>query len=1039
MRAALVAVFLLLTNYIVTAQQTAPVNNLLLGYQEFPTAILSHAADVAGNQYYSGYFRGQLTVNKQVLATGNGLEDVFWVKTNSKGDVLRYKTFGTSYSDNTSVDAMAMGSDNSMLMAAVVIDPVTFGSFSIMPYTAPPGSVSNYAPTQCLVYLDTAGTVTWVRKTNLQNARVYFDHNVFHVFSSIAPNYPAVRVGDSTVIDSLGRTALVHLMFDKGGKLLGAKSLSTRRPGQNISFRKMHFLSDGSLLYSISIGADSSFYINNKLEALPNAFYGNYLLLIKTDTAYGNYKTRVLNPQFHSLGGFNGNFIPLSVGAKDSIYAVFNYESGSTIYTIDGYTQLSQRNMLYVLDTSLTVRRQSLLGSAFAGRYPTNSSKRRIVFKDLLYQNGELYFNGQFSGINEAALNVVPAKDTVVTVLPGVRATVDQNGPSRSFVAKCDIGTGNGALNWIGDHREYETTFISPAFLHSSGQKGLAFAMTADNVWNPWIVDSNLTIVSGTMRKNADMPEMPQTIRYFADGSRIVLGYARGKTAMDSTNNDITCAGSRRDAFLVRIRANNQVAWFKRFYSTLTSSEIRNLQVRNGKAWFLVNYIGTQNDSNFIKVDSQIFPVGVNASLLASIDTAGNLNVINLKNDVLRTAFLRHFDFFKNGDLAVTTYSALLSYGTLPNVYGVHVLRLDPSSGTIAGVQKIYGQMVPSLFTMQVDKNDRMYITMTAPFTPTPFALYLHNGIAIADSLRIDASNASGQQSLLKMEWNRFVWYKRTYSSVVSATGRPGDLQLVNDNPVLTIMISPYNQPLYWDGQIVYNGFSSPGVALLLLDSSGAIKRQKVLLNFMGNSTKAAVNGQLYLSGYIMKAISADTIQLNYSGVIDGAGIVLDSNLVAKRSFRVASPYSESMLDMDIFQDSLVALAYTAQTNPQISLNRLLVNTDDYEEDAYVGTINAHTSVVTAINDPLPAHTALAITPNPVQKDVVQLTAQVTEPLRSSCFIYHSSGQFIKSEMIQLVPGIASYAITLPPVSKGVYYLVVANKRWKTARSFVKL
>ena len=73
MRAFFISVGLFLLTSSAIAQQTLPTNNLLPGYQEFPTIITGHSADGSGSQYYTGISRGQLKMNNQVLATGNGL------------------------------------------------------------------------------------------------------------------------------------------------------------------------------------------------------------------------------------------------------------------------------------------------------------------------------------------------------------------------------------------------------------------------------------------------------------------------------------------------------------------------------------------------------------------------------------------------------------------------------------------------------------------------------------------------------------------------------------------------------------------------------------------------------------------------------------------------------------------------------------------------------------------------------------------------------------------------------------------------------
>lgn len=1029
--------------FTVRAQQTQPVNNLLLGYQEFPTTITSHAADGEGNQYYTGTFRGQLTVNKKVLASGNGLEDLFWVKTNAAGQVIRYKIFGSPYSEISYINSMALG-NNRMLFGGYSMAPVTFDNITVNPYPATMG----VGTAASLVCTDTAGKVLWAKRTNLQNFKVYHANNVFHVMGIVpSPVFPAIKVEDDVVLDSIGRSALVHLMFDESGKFLSAKSISARRAGQSISSLNVSFFSDKSLMVQFGVNADSSFYLNNNVVPLPTA-HSFYHLLIKTDTAYKNYKTKLLNPQRQNIAGVGSTMLPVCVSPKDSVYAVMTYENFAAPLTLDGLMVPSQSNTLLVFDSTLTARRQVQLGTSVAGSYPSNTYKRRIYFRNILFQNGNLYLNGVYTGINESPMNTIKQKDTAVKALPGIALTIDQNGPSRSFMASISANVSHAnmipaTMQWYGYHSEYENLQVTPAFLHAAGLNRLAFTQAADNTWNPWIMDNNLTIVSGTMTKNADMPEVPQMVQYFDDGSRLVMGYARGKTAFDGAGSSFISNPGRRDIFLVRIRPNNQIAWYKRFHSTLVGSEIRGLNIKNGKAYFLVNYMGTQNDSNFIKVDTELYSVGVNASLLANIDSAGSIKVMNLTNQMLRSAFLRHFSFFSNGDLAlVTAGSNLPEAGFANGSFGIYLFRCNSTTGAIVDKRKISSSyLLTAINTLQVDKSDQLYLAGGEGFSNIPYTLYLHNATGVMDSLKVTPNNNPQQYVLLQTDMNRLKWLKRSSGSGYSSGRSLGNLFIVNNKPVVAIMAAANNQPVYWDGKLLHNGFDVPSFTFAELDVNGVMQQSKVLRGFSPQFARTGTGNRLYVSGMITKAMQIDTIQINFAGgTVDGLGLVLDSNYVAKKSFRVASPYAETMLDMDVYQDTTVALAYTAQGNPQVYLNRTAAVIGDYEEDAYVGIITTRNNVVTGLNDPLPPSTQVSVTPNPVTNQQLGLSVQVTEPLHSVCTVYGSNGQSVASTILRFTTGTNRYTIPLPEaVGKGVYHVVIRNKRWTTTKTFMVL
>ena len=678
MKAFLPFIFLLISPPLF-AQQTVPTDNLLLGYQEFPTTITGHTADNQGNQYYIGVFRGQLTVNKQDITSGSGLEDIFWVKTNSTGQLLRYATFGSANTESTYTNSMALGNNNRMVFGISTYETLTLGTTTLTPYASASAGGSGFA--SGLVCIDTAGAVLWSRKTTLQNFKIYYANNVYHVFGTVLPVSSATKYGDVTVLDSLGKAGIIHLMIDENGNFLGAKSITVPKSNQGVSLYNVDFFSDKTLFLQLRVDADSSFKVQNTTLSLPGVL-GTYQVFLRTDTSYTALKSKLLNPLRHAIASLGNQWLPACVGPADSVYTVFAHENNALPFSLDGFSQQALRNTLYVMDPSLTVKRQVLLGNSAAGTYPFNQFRRRILFRQMLFQNGRLFLIGVFTGVNESPLSAIPAKDTTVMVLPGVTVSVNQNGPSKSFIAKCDLNGTVGSINWYGDHTEYETINVSPYFFHHAGPGRVSFVQTADNVWNPWTVDENLTVVTGAMRKGVDLPEIPQMIQYFADGSRVVLGYARGKTALDANNSVVTNA-LRRDIFIARLQANNQVVWYKRFFSTLSGSDIRGLEIRNGKAYFLASYVNSQNDSNYIQVGNNLYNVRTNASLLASVDTAGNLTVLNLANPLLRPAMLMHFGFFSNDDLAVVTDINPVAYAGFPSTFSQQIFRLKPSTVAI--------------------------------------------------------------------------------------------------------------------------------------------------------------------------------------------------------------------------------------------------------------------------------------------------------------------------------------------------------------------
>ena len=121
---------------------------------------------------------------------------------------------------------------------------------------------------------------------------------------------------------------------------------------------------------------------------------------------------------------------------------------------------------------------------------------------------------------------------------------------------------------------------------------------------------------------------------------------------------------------------------------------------------------------------------------------------------------------------------------------------------------------------------------------------------------------------------------------------------------------------------------------------------------------KAGDHDKVFFMGTTNRATTFDTLSMGFDGATDAVSAATDTGLAVKRAFRFASPYAETMLDMDIFNDSLVSFAYTAQVEPTLKDNKsnraissmMEVGGDvlasDYSEDAFVGSLVLKTNVV---------------------------------------------------------------------------------------------
>lgn len=713
------------------------------------------------------------------------------------------------------------------------------------------------------------------------------------------------------------------------------------------TLQQMYGYSDGSLLFSFQLQGNNSFIVNNTDVSLPPSF-GQYHILLETDTSFTSFRTKILNPNLHQVYGGGTTTLTSGLGSNDSLYTVLTVQSGSP-YSIDGHNLPFNQNMLVVFDSTLTVGRAESLGSSFVATYATSPVKRRVYFRSIESIGNQLFLTGQYVGINESPMHVVLPKDTLVPIIGNTLGMVDLNGPSKSFVARMSLNLTNSKINWLGNHKEYEHANLYPFLLHRANTNRVVFLMNRDNIWNPWVADTSLAIVSGMMRRNADRPETPQMVSFYPDGSKVVLSYASGKTALDTS---VLASNSlRRDLFLACFNPNGSLRWHNRIQSTLLQPTVRKMVVKNNKAWFLSMYVGTQNDSNFVNINNQTYSVNVNFSLLCSIDASGNMTSVNLPNTAYNKGIIQDFSFFSNGDLAllVNTNIPVFIPG-FPPAAGFYILRVDPNTGTLIDTRKVVASVaVPGVNSIEVDANDIMYISSNVnPNNPEASSkLYLYNSSSVIDSVTmINNMNSSTHTSLLKISWNKINWIKRFYGDAGATSPGYNNLFLINNRPLMYVKSQVNNQPMLWETQPIHNGTYAGYPTLVTVDSGGNLVRSRYIALTATNFLRKGSNEQLYISGLLNKTVQIDTIQIGNAGGNDGVSLVLDSNLVAKRSFRIASSFSESIYDVDIFHDSVAAFTFSAQVTPSLYTNRTTVQNTDYDPNAFLTTINLSPHII---------------------------------------------------------------------------------------------
>jgi hypothetical protein len=191
-----------------------------------------------------------------------------------------------------------------------------------------------------------------------------------------------------------------------------------------------------------------------------------------------------------------------------------------------------------------------------------------------------------------------------------------------------------------------------------------------------------------------------------------------------------------------------------------------------------------------------------------------------------------------------------------------------------------------------------------------------------------------------------------------------------------------------------------------------------------------------------MSSIVLDTISVRNAGLSDAITVQYDTTFKAKRVFRVASPYNETMLGCDIYKDSLISFAYTSQGSPTFVSGRMAARNSgneltDLDENAYIQTVLLKTGVVTSIDDPVRVE-GFKLFPNPVLSNVVTVDLGDTEAGRYHWLLYNTEGRLIENNLLMWNPGQAKQIQFSNRLQAGNYVLVIKTGQQKTVKA-VKL
>lgn len=1023
-------------------------SNQLLGYQEPYAQITSQVVDGSGNIYYAGTFKASLILNNQTVFDGNGGDDVFIVKTNSNGDLIWAKKVGDSGNQNAANMTLYNGSLYLLMTLSQTsqIEGVT--------YTAYGTGIA----TSLIAKLDTsAGNFIWVRKNSLPSSNIVAAGNILYMYGLLTPSASGTLYFENNLLQEYStQQKLTFLYLDTSGNYQGNKTLTTFVTGTIINILSPHGQTDGKLLFILNALSAQNIQVGLQTFNFPTR--NNYQILIKTDTSL-NLQYKVLNPlgegYINNLYAENSGFSMNS--AKDSIYMILGGTSNVGNYKLDGFdVPIGDQSVLLVLDSSLVSARLKPLNI-----HRMNGIPYRAALSHVVVDSNNYYFKGRVTGNNSALPRLgFPEQKVELELLFGLKDTVDINGVSRSFLIKTTKDIQSPVVKWIGNHTLYESPTLVTSSITLRKDK-LLFFHFMDNVWNPWVVDTSLTILKGSMKANADRAETTNYVKYLSDGSKVLVGTAKGRTALDKDSANVIINGQlKNDLFFLLLDKSEHVTWYKRMTHSFGAVSIQKIVTQNDNLYcsFVVNLPRNSGASNYIQIDTSTFfitPTTPLTSCIIIINRNGKANLLQLPAP-FNTANV--FDVFPDGDLAVAsllTASALTIPGkTFPGFNGLYVGRFDPSGVIKDAVKFTAGPGGTTLLNAtDIIMDGSVYgFKMVAPVSIAPgyatnnFVFINGSGPAVSFQVANPKPTATTNKSYFLITSSNFLDLK-TNALIGPANSTAKSTATIKNKHYLLFAKANLKDSIYYNKTLIIPDDNNNVRFILNVDTSLKYYRHKIIsssndLNSDVILSNLVTDGyRIYASGTSFTQTNIDIIQIGNGGLTDAITIQFDTSLIAKRLFRLSSPYNEQMYGCDIYMDSLISFAYTTQGTPSFINGRFAarnttIESSDLDENAYIQTVLLKTGVITSVDEPVRVE-EFKLFPNPVLSNMVTVDLGNTDAGRYHWLLYNTEGRLIESNMLMWNPGQTKQLQFSNKLQAGNYVLVIKTQQ-KTLKA-VKL
>lgn len=871
-------------------------NNALIGFQEPEARIFAHTVDPQGNFYYLGNFKGELVIKGQVKAVGNGGQDMFLAKTDNDGNLLWVKAYGDAGDDLVGGPGKQLVYHNDRIYFMMYVSySASVGGLNAIPYA------ENYL-TSFLIQADSNGNLNWIKRNNLLNINGILANRgsiyIVNLFYGSSPIY----YEDTQIVEpttSLFKDVIIKV--DTTGNYITAHFVYSEPVPDGFAlfpfFKNTEILNPNSFISILQTFENKIIFGATTIPVCDAIDYNFRSVIVKYDSSFNVTHYKVLNPSgetISSIPGFDEHPFPNYLG-EDHIDLILNSPGNSGNFKLDDTPiDIYGKNVWITLDQDLKLVKHVNLGNHSVNSY------NRINFESLQKCGDKFMINGSFFGQNEAYDSTIHGRETITIPLfsDQIARPFNLRGPSSQFIISCNADLSAAKFLNKGSLELYELPRLNYKNTASTSRM-LSTAYGDDNIWNPWIIDTGLNVLSGNMQQNADQPDGSSFVRFLKDGSKYLVVSAKGKTSLDTSTANIRNNSGRTDILISRLDTNNNVIWYKRIQSTWRTNQAVKVVVKNDTLYLGINCIGGGNGTlNFLKIDSITYTFTFQTKALIKITREGKVSM--LTPDFYYET--NSFDVSDNQDLYVIKKERILKYD--------RNLSLQDSM-ELSGIPEYFsGSNLSGTILVNSDSS----LTIDFPFAFTEGSskdiFFKINGVLSDQTILIKPSGGSGGPSTFYLGVVNIKNGKFRWAHVIGPyTIYFKQAALVNNR--YTCAIS-FDQPCYFNEALIA---PSSGSLLLQLNKEGSSYKTKETTNWSWGGIQGLGNYRNYLftTGSSFRSGTIDGLSYTNEGGGDALGVLFDTTLTAIRLLKLSSAIDEKLNDIDIYNDTLLSFAYDAQ------------------------------------------------------------------------------------------------------------------------------